>query len=241
MSASHAGFERLLALERGLKSSLRTEQQKAILSIPSYLDDFKGLPEVIESCVLRIIDFFKVRSMERKVDMVCQLEKLKSDLDTASCNGDEISRRLNQLWDINDSFLRAQILRWYRLLHGCCLSGCKIEIWYRIGRSLLADIREEFVEAIETAIIFASPDFCDGIAYAALSRICQLPTGSALGVRLLKALLENVSRFEEIVMTYQVTRDIVEKITVDAQHCQNLTECFQEFREKHPILNEYNN
>lgn len=239
MSASQAGFERLLALERGLKSSLRTEQRKAILSIPAYLDEFKGFPEVIESCILRVIDFFKVRSMERKFDIICQLETIKSDFDTVTCNGDEIARRLNQLWDINDSLLRALILRWYRLLHGCCLSGCYIEVWYRIGRSLLADIREEFVEAIETAIIFASPDFCDGISDAALSRICQQPAGSALSYRLLITLLGNVSRFEEIMMAYRVALGIVEKITADSQHSQNLIESFKKFREKHPLLNVY--
>lgn len=144
MSASQLGFEQLFELERGLRSSIRADQQKAFEFFPEHLKQYAVYPDVIEASILRLLDFFKARSMERKLEMMRALE---SSIDTTlfAFNEDEAVRRLCALWEINDSLLRSLVLRWFALL-GKSVS-CSPNVYYRVGESLLSAIREEHMAA----------------------------------------------------------------------------------------------
>lgn len=145
MSVSQLGFEQLFELERGLRSSIRIDQQKAFDFFPEHLKQYADYPDVLEASMLRLLDFFKARSMERRMDIIRALE-IHIDNDILVFNGDEIIRRLAALWEINDSLLRSLVLRWFGLLRKAV--GQSPDVYYRIGESLISPIREEYMAAI---------------------------------------------------------------------------------------------
>lgn len=211
MSQSQLGLERLFELERGLRSSLKVDQQKAFEKMPTMFNEYKNCPDVIEASVLRLIDFFKARSMERKLDIIAFLEK-RLTVVTSLFNGEEAVRRLSVMWDINDPLMKSLIIRWFGLL--CHSTGLNCQVQYRIGQSICSEAREEYVAAIkclEQILHAVQPDefaflinsLCDPLLW----RISQLDPLSSHRVTLINIVV-NVSDFEEAFIVHNTLKGL---------------------------------
>lgn len=211
MSQSQLGFERLFELERGLRSSLKADQQKAFEKMPSMFHKYKDCPDVIEASVLRLIDFFKARSMERKLDIITFLERSLKTV-TLVFNGDEAVRRLSVMWDINDPLMKSLIVRWFGLL--CHSTGSNCQVQYRLGQSICSENREEYVAAIKCLahILLAlqpedSTNLMNSLCDAILWRISQLSPESSYRAILIN-LMARVTDFEEAFIAHNLLKGL---------------------------------
>lgn len=196
MSASTLGFERLFELERGLRSTIRSDQQKALDRFPAFLAESHGCPDVLEAGLLRLLDFSKARSMERKLDLAGWAEAALAPLDFATVSGDEVSRRLVAMWEVSDPLLRTVAVRWCTVLRTCVGRGP--EIVYRLGQSLASPFPEESFAVIDAVLAHPEPALvATNLCGAILHRLDRLDRASPRYNPLL-AMLGHVSHLEEM-------------------------------------------
>ncbi len=155
MSSSQLGFERLFELERGLRSTSKQDQLKALNKIPDFIEDWNSNADVIEACLLRVLDYFKARSMERKVETVQFVEStLTSIMRILKFKSSEIIKRLVAMWELEDPLMKTLVLRWIFVFQAQLANSP--DIFYRVGQSLMSGIREEYTEAIRVYLSLAS-------------------------------------------------------------------------------------
>lgn len=228
MSQSQLGFERLFELERGLRSSIKTDQQKAFEKMPQMFAEFKDCPDVIEASVLRTIDFFKARSMERKLEIITFLEK-RLTIITSVFNGEEAIRRLSSMWDINDPLMKSLIIRWFTIL--CHSIAMNSQVQYRLGQSICSNIREEYVAAIkclEQMMHILQPEntsvLINGLCDPILWRISQLNPESSYRPVLIEA-IKKVTDLEEAFIAQSLLKGLKPSKDDECiqQACSNLS------------------
>lgn len=147
MSVSQLGFERLFELERGLRSSNRQHQEKAFEDFEQYFLEYKDHPEAIEGGVLRIVDFFKARSLERKFEIVQGFALMVCRVGELIFSPGETVRRLSALWEVPDPLLRALVITMFRILAASLRS--EPEIQYRVLQSIQSPHREEHIASLD--------------------------------------------------------------------------------------------
>lgn len=155
MSKAQAAFEDLFAIERGLRSTIKADQQKALDSIPGFLNTYHDEQEILQSTVLRLIDYFKsITSNDRRLALLAFLEKDPGFIHFAKLKngGEEFGRRLVPLWEVNDTLAKVMMLRWFAILHSVLHD--LPEILYRLHLSLASEHREELVQAIRVLKVF---------------------------------------------------------------------------------------
>lgn len=126
MGSSQLALERLFELERGLRSSIREDQEKTLQSIPAFFDEFGDSQEAMMGLTLRLTDFFKSKGNERRLELTKFLElNCAKPLESLQEGGEEFGRRLISLWETNDSLLKSLVLRSNTVLLGNFLiDGC---------------------------------------------------------------------------------------------------------------------
>lgn len=155
MSKTQLAFEALFAIERGLRSTIRTDQKKAIDSLPEFLITYPQEQEVLQSLVLRLLDYFKgITANDRRLDLISFLENDDCCVyfKNLKIGGEEFSRRLIPLWEVNDTLTKVMVLRWFAILHPVLYE--LPEVLYRLHLSLASENREELVYAIRVLQVF---------------------------------------------------------------------------------------
>lgn len=157
MSKAQEAFEGLFDIERGLRSTIKADQQKALQSLPIFLNAYPQEQEVLQSTVLRLIDYFKsITSNDRKLSLLGFLEREPGfgHFSNLKIGGEEFSRRLIPLWEVNDTLTKVMVLRWFALLHTVLYDVP--EVLYRLHLSLASEHREELVQSIRVLQVFSA-------------------------------------------------------------------------------------
>lgn len=150
--------DRLFAIERGLRSSVISEQEAAFLDAITFIGESSQL-EMSRKVFSRLIDLFRsCGSNQRRcsvmVPLICQLD-FSRFMDPACLA--ECVKKLCLLWESNDTILRCSVIRVWRSM-GCLLAK-DYGVHYRLCKSLASNSAEECLEALHcsTALVEWQP------------------------------------------------------------------------------------
>lgn len=213
----NSGFEELLGIDRGLRSSASASlQEDALRRAVTLYEKYGEREEILQALLLRLIDYFRICPLDaRRIQLVDVLEqdiaKYKEEDETGHWQPirvrgvGELARRLITQWESNDVLTRSLVVRLFRLFdfdfdgekasHLCC-SPTAASVYYRIAQSLQSRSPEEHLEALHTSISLArraAPSFALYIVDAALDLLQDQYTLPAVQQSLLRLLYFAIS------------------------------------------------